>query len=151
MKRLLPAIAVALVAVGVLAVGATSAGGRSEPTSDVLGPGPVTVHLTIRHSRFGTDHVKVRPGTTVTFVVDNQDPIGHELIVGDAEVHRRHESGSEPAHAPRPGEVTIPALTTEMTVFDFPAVDPVGSAWQYACHLPGHLKYGMSGFVEVVA
>jgi plastocyanin len=150
MRRFVPAIAVALVAVGVLAIGAISAagaGGGSEPSSGVLGPGAVTVRLTIHHSRFDEDRVQVHPGTTVTFIVDNQDPIGHELIVGDAELHRRHETGTEPAHAPRPGEVSIPALTTETTTFDFPAVGPV----QYACHLPGHLAYGMSGFVEVVA
>ena len=148
MKRFLPAIAVALVAVGVLAISAARAGGSAEAPGDVLGPGPVTVRLTIHHSRFDQERVKVRPGTTVTFVVDNQDPIGHELIVGDADVHRRHENGTEPAHAPRPGEVTVPALATETTTFDFPAIGP---AVQYACHLPGHLKFGMSGFVEVVA
>jgi plastocyanin len=140
-------MAAALLTVGVLAVSAARTGRGSEPTTGVLGPGPVTVRLTIHHSRFDQERVQVRPGTTVTFVVDNQDPIGHELIVGDAEVHRRHESGTEAAHAPRPGEVSIPALTTETTTFDFAAVGPV----QYACHLPGHLSYGMSGFVEVVA
>ena len=149
MRRLVPAlaVAVALLAVGAVAITAAGAGGGSEPTTGVLGPGPVTVRLTIHHSRFDQERMQVRPGTTVTFIVDNQDPIGHELIVGDAEVHRRHESGTEPAHAPRPGEVSIPALTTETTTFTFPAVGPV----QYACHLPGHLAYGMSGFVEVVA
>jgi uncharacterized cupredoxin-like copper-binding protein len=147
MKWFVPAIAAALLAVGVLAVSAAQAGGGSQPSTGALGPGSVTVRLTIHHSRFDQERVQVRRGTTVTFVVDNQDPIGHELIVGDAEVHRRHESGTEAAHPPRPGEVSIPALTTETTTFDFPAVGPV----QFACHLPGHLSYGMSGFVEVVA
>jgi plastocyanin len=136
------------VAVGVLAINGAR-GESSASASDALGPGTVTVHLTIRHSRFDQEHIKVRAGTTVTFVVDNQDPIGHELIVGDAEVHRRHENGTEAAHAPRPGEVTIPALTTETTTFAFPALSP--GTVQYACHLPGHLSYGMSGLVEVVA
>src|SRR5437016_2604567 len=138
MRRFVPAIAVASLVVGWLAISVIStarADEGSEPTTGVLGPGPVTVRLTIHHSHFDQERVQVRPGTTVTFVVDNQDPIGHELIVGDAEVHRRHETGTEPTHAPRPGEVSIPALTTETTTFDFPVVGAV----QYACHLPGHL------------
>jgi uncharacterized cupredoxin-like copper-binding protein len=113
---------------------------------DVLGPGDVTVALTIHHSHFTPERVKVRPNTTVRFVVDNQDPINHELIVGDALVQARHEAGTEPVHPPRPGEVSIPALSTAATSFTFAGVVPV----VYACHLPGHFAYGMHGLVEIV-
>ncbi|MEY2458940.1 MAG: hypothetical protein QOG30_770, partial [Acidimicrobiaceae bacterium] len=113
------------------------------------GPGDVTVTLTIQHSHFSPDHITVRPGTTVRFVVNNVDPIGHELIVGDSEVHRRHEAGTEPVHPPRPGEISVPAHTTAETTFRFEATsgDPV----VYACHLPGHFRYGMSGEVNIVS
>ena len=114
-------------------------------SDDRLGPGEVTITLTVHHSRFEPDRIQVAPGTTVRFVVDNGDPIGHELIVGNDEVHRRHEQGTEPAHAPRPGEVSVPALATAETTFAF--LEP-GSVL-YACHLPGHLRYGMSGYVDV--
>ena len=51
----------------------------------------------------------------------------------------------EPVHPPRPGEVSVAALTTASTTFVFG--DP-GSVL-YACHLPGHFRYGMSGTVDV--
>ena len=49
----------------------------------------------------------VQQGTTLRIVVDNGDPIGHELIVGPPEVHARHADGTEAAHRPVPGEVTV--------------------------------------------
>jgi uncharacterized cupredoxin-like copper-binding protein len=85
----------------------------------------------------------------VRFVVHNNDPIGHELIVGDAEVHRRHEAGTEPVHPPLPGEISVPAGATAETLYRFDGTnsEPV----VYACHLPGHFRYGMSGDVRIVA
>ena len=49
--------------------------------------------------KFSPAQFEVAPGTTVTLVVHNLDPIGHELIIGDAGVHERHEKGTEPYHA----------------------------------------------------
>ncbi len=114
---------------------------------DILGPGTVTVELGIEHSAFDTDAVTVEQGTTVRFVVRNDDPILHELIVGPPALHRRHEDGTEAAHPPRPGEVTVEPLATAETTYRF---DDVGVV-EFACHLPGHLDYGMVGTVEVVA
>ena len=121
----------------------------NQATTAPLGPGAVTVTLTIHHSHFSPDHISVRPGTTVRFVVNNLDPIGHELIVGDAEVHRRHEAGTEPVHPPRPGEISVPAQTTAETTFRFEATN--GDPVVYACHLPGHFRYGMTGEVSIVS
>jgi plastocyanin len=143
--RLIPAVVALVIGGTVIVAGHARAGNPA--TGNVLGPGEVTVAMTIHHSRFQPDRIQVAPGTTVRFVVDNQDPINHELIVGDAEVHRRHEQGTEPVHPPRPGEVSIPALSRAETTFVF---DDPGSVL-YACHLPGHFRYGMSGYVDVVA
>lgn len=114
-----------------------------------LGPGEATVTLTVRHSHFSPDHLVVRSGTLVRFVIRNDDPIGHEFIIGDDGVHRRHEAGTEPVHPPRPGEVSIPAGTTAETTFRFEGTTAAGSVL-YACHLPGHFRYGMSGTVDVL-
>ena len=141
-----PAALVALVALAVVA-GGNALAGANDSTKGPLGPGDVTVTLTIQHSHFSPDHISVRPGTNVRFVVHNADPIGHELIVGDAEVHLRHETGTEPAHAPRPGEVSVPAQATAETTFLFDAT--IESPVLYACHLPGHFAYGMKGWVTV--
>jgi uncharacterized cupredoxin-like copper-binding protein len=118
-----------------------SAGGASE----VLGPGLVEVELGIEHSRFSVDRLRVAEGTTVRFIVRNTDPIAHELIVGDSDVHARHRLGNEREHPPVPGEVSVGPHETRSTVFTF---DEPGEV-SFACHLPGHVAYGMEGVVIV--
>jgi uncharacterized cupredoxin-like copper-binding protein len=81
----------------------------------------------------------------VTFVLVNDDPIDHEWIVGDAAVHARHRTGTEPHHGARPTEVSIPALSTLETTVTFPQP----GIFAYICHLPGHEAYGMTGLVTV--
>lgn len=135
-----------LLGAGALALVVTNEPGVAAGTDDgVLGPGPATVRLVIRHSRFSLSEIRVRPHTDVRFVVVNHDPIAHELIVGDDEVHARHELGTEPAHAPRPGEVSVAPGARGTTTF---AVHTAGRV-EYACHLPGHLAYGMKGHLVV--
>jgi uncharacterized cupredoxin-like copper-binding protein len=111
-----------------------------------MGPGPVNVRLDIEHSRFSTERIVVRAGTTIHFDVVNGDPINHELIVGDDEVHRRHEGGAEAHHPTVPGEVSVGPGQRGHTVFTF---DEPGAV-VFACHLPGHVAYGMTGVIEVV-
>ena len=79
-------------------------------------------------------------GVPVTIVLRNEDPIDHEWILGDAAVHERHRTGTEPVHAARPTEVTIPAGETRRTTI---VVDAAGTL-TYVCHLPGHEAYGMT-------
>ncbi len=138
-----------LVLASLAGAGLALADGGDDPRPDgpaLLGPGPVTVELGIHHSEFDVDRLRVVEGTEVRFVVVNGDPIRHELIVGPDDVHRRHEDGTEAEHPPRPGEVTVDPLDTAETTYAF---DDPGFV-EFACHLPGHLAYGMSGVVEVV-
>ena len=143
---------VALVAGALTIALAVSAFVLIRPTSanaeTPLGPGDTTITLTVRHSHFSPDHLVVRSGTLVRFVIRNDDPIGHEFIIGDDGVHRRHETGTEPVHPPRSGEVSIAAGTTAETTFRFTGTTASGTV-VYACHLPGHFRYGMSGTVDV--
>jgi len=132
------AVAVAVVVGGV--------GGGDDPSEGALGPGTGTVELEFHHSRFLPARLEGVEGTTVRFVVHNTDPIDHELIVGDAAVHRRHELGSEPYHPPKPGEVSVAAGTTAETSYHFRERGTV----VMACHLPGHFAFGMRGEIEVV-
>jgi uncharacterized cupredoxin-like copper-binding protein len=104
------------------------------------------VTLDIEHSRFLPDRLSVRPGTEVRFVVDNGDPINHELIVGGPEVHARHARGTEARHPSIPGEVSVGPNRMGVTTLRF---DEPGT-FEFACHLPGHYEYGMHGVVEVV-
>ncbi len=128
-------------------VGATLAGGAALALAGGGGGDQAlpTVVLTAHHSTFTPARIAVEPGTTVRFVVKNADPIAHELIVGPAEVHDRHEKGTESYHPPKPGEVTIAAGEEAETTYTFDAPGVVA----FGCHLPGHWAYGMHGEVEV--
>jgi uncharacterized cupredoxin-like copper-binding protein len=138
------AVAVAAAAATALGLYAFDGSARaSEP--EVLGPGLVTVDLGIHYSKFSFDELHVRKGTTVQFMVRNDDPIYHEFIVGDAAVHARHQHGTEKSHPPVPGEVTVKPEDVGTTFYDF---DRAGK-FEFACHLPGHYGYGMKGFVTV--
>jgi uncharacterized cupredoxin-like copper-binding protein len=123
------------------ASGDASASGGNE----VFGPGPVTITLDVEHSKFTPARIVVRQHTTVTFRVVNHDPIGHEFIVGDDEVHAIHEAGTHGVHGTVPGEVSVAPGGTGTTKYTFhtPGVS------LFACHLPGHFAYGMVGEVVV--
>lgn len=142
----LPVVVIAVVAAAVIvAAGDVLDANASGPDGDVFGPGEVSVELGIEHSRFSFDRLRVRPGTTVRFEVRNTDPIAHELIIGDDGVHRRHATGTEPFHPAVAGEVSVGAHGTGSTTYTF---DEPGSV-VFACHLPGHLDYGMKGKIVV--
>jgi uncharacterized cupredoxin-like copper-binding protein len=81
----------------------------------------------------------------VTFVLVNEDPIDHEWIVGDATVHERHRTGTEPVHEARPTEISVEALSEQRTTVTFAEPGTV----TFVCHLPGHEAYGMTGTIVV--
>ncbi len=105
-----------------------------------------TVTIAMRYSHFLPASVTVPAGVPVTFVLDNQDPIGHEWIVGDELTHRRHRTGTEPHHGERATEQSIDALSSVRTTITFPRP----GTYRYICHLPGHEEYGMVGVVTVI-
>ncbi len=105
--------------------------------------GPIEIR--IRHSTFFPASVVVPRGVPVTLVLRNEDPIDHEWIVGDEAVHARHRTGTEPVHAARPSEVTVPAGEARQTTLTWH--EP--GTYRFVCHLPGHEAYGMTGTVTV--
>jgi uncharacterized cupredoxin-like copper-binding protein len=135
-----------LVALGTTGVGyLVGAAGAGEPAA--IGPGVVRLEVSMKYSRYSIPaDLRVRQGTLVEFVVTNDDPINHELIVGDDSVHARHENGHEPYHPPVPGEVSVAPGERGLTTFLF---DSPGTV-RYVCHLPGHAAYGMQGEITVV-
>lgn len=141
------AVAAALLVAGAVALGVHQAAGvRAAADPPALGPGDPTVAIGIEHSRFRPADLRVVEGTRVRFVLDNGDPIHHELIVGPPEVHARHAGGTEAEHPSIPGEVSVEPGGRAVTTFTF---DEAGTV-ELACHLPGHYAYGMHGTVEVV-
>jgi uncharacterized cupredoxin-like copper-binding protein len=139
---------------GAVAIGAaivTAVGGYAisdsahADTPTVLGPGLVTVNVGVHYSKFSIDTVHLYAGTTARFLIRNDDPIHHEFIVGDAQVHARHQRGSEAVHPPVPGEVSVGPGELGETFYRFARPGP----YQFACHLPGHFAFGMHGWVVV--
>jgi uncharacterized cupredoxin-like copper-binding protein len=106
---------------------------------------PIVVDITIHFSHYEPAAVTVPVGRPITFVITNTDPIDHEWIVGDAATHERHRTGTEPVHASRPTEISIPALSQKRTTITF----ATAGALQFICHLPGHEAYGMVGTVTI--
>jgi len=149
MRRVAPRFAIAaLVAAAVIGGGyAFDTFVEDADAAGVLGPGSVEVRIEIDNSRFEPERIVVRPMTDVRFVLVNRDPIHHELIVGPPEVHERHEHGTEPEHLPVPGEVSVGPGETVTTEYHFHEQ----ATFDFACHLPGHVAYGMVGEVEVRA
>jgi uncharacterized cupredoxin-like copper-binding protein len=107
--------------------------------------GEQRVDVTIEHSAFVPARFDFPAGTTVRFVIHNDDPIDHEFIVGDEAVQRRHEDGTEPQHGKVPGEVSVPAGATRATTYTFSE----SGTLIVGCHLPGHYDYGMRAPVTV--
>lgn len=130
--------AVALAGLMVVAIGA---GRGAAETSDR------TIEIDIHFSHFTPDALTVPVGVPIRFILVNTDPIDHEWIVGDAAVHERHRTGTEPTHGARPTEQSIPAGRTVETVVTF----EVPGTLTYVCHLPRHEAYGMVGTIVVTA
>jgi uncharacterized cupredoxin-like copper-binding protein len=105
-----------------------------------------TVRITIHYSKFDPADLAVQSGETVRFVILNTDPIDHEFIFGDERLQLVHEEGTEAHHAPRPGEVSVPAGETVVTTYTFPTSS---SSLIFGCHLPGHYDFGMRGTVTI--
>lgn len=103
------------------------------------------IKIDIEHSAFIPERLEVEAGETVTFEITNNDPIDHEFILGDEEVQRIHERGTDREHISRPGQVSVPAEATVTTSYTFEEPGEL----IYGCHISGHYDYGMRGAVEV--
>jgi len=143
MKQLAVVLVALVVGAATVGIGYALDDSAGADTHPERGPGLVTVRIGIEYSKFSTNEIHVRAGQTVRFLLRNDDPINHEFIVGDASVHRQHELGTEKAHPPVPGEVSLGPDDTGVTVYTF---DRPGR-YLFACHLPGHFAYGMRGYV----
>ncbi len=127
---------------GGIVIALAVAGGAAAWTASRSHPGDGdALRIELRYSRFEPAEVRVPVGVPVTVELHNGDPIDHEWILGDEGVHERHRTGTEPVHAARPTEVSVPAGETVRTTI---VVDAAGTL-SYVCHLPGHEAYGMTG------
>jgi len=119
--------------VGALLLAVIAGGCAPAPPADQV---TVSFHL----SHFEPASVRVPAGRPVTITLRNDDPIGHEWIVGPPEIHAIHRVGTEPVHDTRATEVSVPPFATRTTTITFEAGE-----YAFICHLPGHEEYGMKG------
>jgi len=125
--------------VGALLLAALAGGcAPAAPASD-------RVTISFHFSRFEPGAARVPAGVPITITLRNDDPIGHEWIVGTPDVHEVHRTGTELVHETRPNEVTVPAFASRTTTVTF---DQPGT-YEFICHLPGHEAYGMKGLLSV--
>ena len=113
-----------LIVAGLVAVALSGCSQASDSTERVV----------IRFSKFERDAITVRAGEPITFVLQNDDPIAHEWIVGTEDVHERHRTGSEPYHDLIPSEVTVPALSSLKTMLTFNDPGEYPFICTFACH-----------------
>src|SRR4051794_21340362 len=132
-------------ALAVLTLAASGIAAGALAVESAASSAPIVVDIRIHYSHYEPSRITVPVGRPVTFVIVNEDPIDHEWIVGDAAVHERHRTGTEPYHASRPTEISIDAGTTKRTTITFDAPTTL----TYVCHLPGHEAYGMVGTLVV--
>ena len=104
------------------------------------GEPPRELTIAFRYSRFVPAAVEVPAGVPLTITLRNDDPIGHEWIVGHADVHAAHRLGTEPTHEGRPTEVSVPPFASRTTTLTL-----APGTYTFICHLPGHEAYGMTG------
>ena len=102
--------------------------------------GPREITITFRYSRFVPSAVDVPAGVPLAITFRNDDPIGHEWIVGPPDVHAAHRLGTEATHEGRATEVTVPPFGSRTTTITL-----APGTYTFICHLPGHEAYGMTG------
>jgi uncharacterized cupredoxin-like copper-binding protein len=72
--------------------------------------------------------------------------------VGNSALQYYIEHTAHPTHdGSVPGQISVPAGETRTTTYTFDNVTHRPSDMEFACHLPGHFKYGMHGPITVTA
>src|SRR4051794_5218840 len=102
-----PVINLRLVGALLLAVIASGCAPASKPSAQVT--------IDFHYSHYQPNLVKVPVGVPVAITLVNDDPIGHEWIVGPPELHAVHRVGTEPYHEGRPNELSLEPYSTKTT------------------------------------
>ena len=98
--------------------------------------------------RFYSDHIKVKQGETIRFVVKNSGNVKHEMVLGTAKELKEHyevmKNNPEMEHADANMVTVAPGKTGEI-IWQFTTSGKV----DFACLQPGHFEAGMKGLVSV--
>ena len=136
----------AAVAIGIAAITVVGCTASFTPgTTDA--PRTVTV-AALDSFAFDPEHIQVRVGETVRFVVTNEGVLEHEFAIGSPEELQEHALTM--THGGMQTDTTtairiIPGQTKDL-VFTFGAATDIG----FGCMVPGHFPAGMSGSFDIV-
>lgn len=109
------------------------------------GPSGRALEVRMRYSKYQPGSLVVKAGSTVDFTLVNADPIEHEFIIGTLFEQQKHEAGDPHDPHTGPGEKLLAPNKTEHLRFTFSKPGTL----QYACHRPGHYRFGMFGTITV--
>lgn len=98
--------------------------------------------------RFAPDHIEVRKGETVRFVLQNEGKLRHEFVLGDPEALRRHaammQMMPDMQHS-GPNMASLAPGESGQLIWKFTHTGMV----TFACLQSGHMEAGMKGAVAV--
>ena len=98
--------------------------------------------------RFIPDHIEVKRGETIRFVVRNSGKVKHEMVLGTASELKAHAAlmrkFPEMEHAD-PNQVAVESGRTGEMLWRFTQ----SGRFDFACLQPGHFESGMVGKVAV--
>jgi putative spermidine/putrescine transport system substrate-binding protein len=108
-----------------------------------------TIHLVMSDNmRFTPDHLDVKTGETIRFVLQNQGKLRHELVFGEPDALRRHaammQMMPDMQHSGPNMASLAPGERGEL-IWKFTRMGSVA----FACLQSGHLDAGMKGVVAV--
>lgn len=98
--------------------------------------------------RFTPDHLHVKAGETVRFLVRNNGKLPHEMVIGSiAELteHATMMSADSNMQHSEANQVTLASGQEGEIIWQF---NKAGN-FDFACLVPGHLAAGMSGKIDV--
>ena len=112
-----------------------------------------TVRITMRDMRFFPDHVAVKQGESIRFIVTNQDEIDHDFTLGDEMTQQEHRkemaemADIAAAHANHNDvhAIFVPAGKTRVLIWTF----SIPGNFEFDCNMPGHYEAGMRGNILV--
>lgn len=123
-----------------------------EPADPATATRTVDIKIVGTAMAFEPQHVQVKTGDVVSFVVANDSDLEHEFTLGDESVQTEHEEemASHAGHgamADDANSILLPPHTTKTLTWRFTSPGTV----IYGCHVVGHYAAGMKGTVDVTA
>lgn len=98
--------------------------------------------------RFTPDHIQVKAGETLRFVVTNSGNIRHEMVLGadaDLDQHYQMMMKDPTMRHEEPNAISLDAGKSGEIIWQFPTTGRVS----FGCLEPGHYSAGMKGAVSV--